>query len=54
MGRSGLDRTDDFQKFCRSGLDRIEKFNSLLISGGFVYQELSEYLKMTLTRVSSH
>ena len=24
MGGSGLDRTDDFQKFCRSGLDRIQ------------------------------
>jgi len=24
MGGSGLDRTDDFQKFCGSGLDRIE------------------------------
>jgi len=23
MGRSGLDRTDDFQKFCGSRLDRI-------------------------------
>jgi len=23
MGGSGLDRTNDFQKFCRSGLDRI-------------------------------
>jgi len=45
MGGSGLDRTDDFQKFCGSGLDRIqffsdqdwtrtEKFHSLLISGG--------------------
>jgi len=24
MGGSGLDRTDDFQKFRRSGLDRIQ------------------------------
>jgi len=24
MGGSGLDRTDDFQKFCRSGLDRMQ------------------------------
>jgi len=24
IGGSGLDRTDDFQKFCRSGLDRIQ------------------------------
>jgi len=24
MGGSGLDRTDDFQKFCRLGLDRIQ------------------------------
>jgi len=24
MGVSGLDRTDDFQKFCRSGLDQIQ------------------------------
>jgi len=24
MGGSGLDRTDDLQKFCRSGLDRIQ------------------------------
>ena len=24
MGGSGLDRTDDFQKFCRSGLDQIQ------------------------------
>jgi len=24
MGASGLDRTDDFQKFCGSGLDRIQ------------------------------
>jgi len=24
MGGSGLDWTDDFQKFCRSGLDRIQ------------------------------
>jgi len=24
MGGSGLDRTDDFQKFCRTGLDRIQ------------------------------
>jgi len=24
MGGSGLDRTDDFQKFCGSGLDRIQ------------------------------
>jgi len=24
MGGSGLDRTDNFQKFCGSGLDRIE------------------------------
>jgi len=24
MGGSGLDRTVDFQKFCRSGLDRIQ------------------------------
>jgi len=26
MGGSGLDRIDDFQKFCRSGLDRIQIF----------------------------
>jgi len=26
MGGSGLDRTDDFQKFCGSGLDRIQIF----------------------------
>jgi len=41
MGGSGLDRTDDSQKFCGSGLDRIEflrirvgleKFHSPLIS----------------------
>jgi len=25
-GRSGLDRTDDFQKFCGSGLDRIQYY----------------------------
>jgi len=24
LGGSGLDRTDDFQKFCGSGLDRIQ------------------------------
>jgi len=24
MGGSGLDRTDDFQKYCGSGLDRIQ------------------------------
>jgi len=24
MSGSGLDRTDDFQKFCSSGLDRIQ------------------------------
>jgi len=24
MGRSGMDRTDDFQKLCGSGLDRIQ------------------------------
>jgi len=24
MGRSGVDRTDDFQKFCDAGLDRIQ------------------------------
>jgi len=24
MGGSGLDRTDDFQKFCRSGLNQIQ------------------------------
>jgi len=24
MGGSGLDRTDDFKKFCRPGLDRIQ------------------------------
>jgi len=24
MGGSGLNRTDDFQKFCGSGLDRIQ------------------------------
>jgi len=24
MGRLGLDRTDDFQKFCGSGLDQIQ------------------------------
>jgi len=24
MGGSGLERTDDFQKFCGSGLDRIQ------------------------------
>jgi len=24
MGGSGLDQTDDFQKFCGSGLDRIQ------------------------------
>jgi len=24
MGRSGLDRIDDFPKFCGSGLDRIQ------------------------------
>ena len=24
IGGSGLDRTDDFQKFCGSGLDRIQ------------------------------
>ena len=24
MGGSGLDQTDDFQKFCRSGLDWIQ------------------------------
>jgi len=24
MGGSGMDRTDDFQKFCGSGLDRIQ------------------------------
>jgi len=24
MGGSGLDRTDDFQKFCRPGLDRTQ------------------------------
>jgi len=32
MGESGLDRTEDFQKFCGSGLDRTEKFHSPLIS----------------------
>jgi len=26
MGKSELDRTDDFQKFCGSGLDRIQFF----------------------------
>jgi len=26
MGGSGLDRTDDFHKFCGSGLDRIQYF----------------------------
>jgi len=26
MGGSGLDRSDDFQKFCGSGLDRIQVF----------------------------
>jgi len=26
MGRSGLDQTDDFQKFCGSGLDQIQFF----------------------------
>jgi len=25
-GRTGLDRTDDFKKFCGSGLDRIQIF----------------------------
>jgi len=25
-GRSGLDRTDDFQKFCGLGLDRIQYY----------------------------
>ena len=24
MGGSGLDQTDDFQKFCGTGLDRIQ------------------------------
>jgi len=24
MGGSGLERTDDFQKFCGTGLDRIQ------------------------------
>ena len=28
MGRSGLDRTDGFQKFCRSGLDRIQFYRT--------------------------
>jgi len=48
MGGSGLDRTDDFQKFCglSTGSDsilsdqdwtRTEKFPSLLISGEYLY-----------------
>jgi len=52
MGGPGLDRTDDFQRFCRRGLDRIyffsdqdwtrtEKFHSPLISAtqGSTYSE---------------
>jgi len=50
MGGSGLDRTDDFQKFCGSGLDQIqfylwiwdwtrtEKFHIPLISACYLLQ----------------
>jgi len=53
MGRSGLDRTADFQKFCGSGLDRIqfflisiglrtEKFHSPLISDAYMKKSKNE------------
>jgi len=33
MGGSGLDQTDDFQKFCGSGLDRTDGFQKFCGSG---------------------
>jgi len=33
MGRSRLDRTDDFQEFCGSGLDRIQFLRIRIVLG---------------------
>jgi len=35
MGGSGLDRTDDFQKFCGSVLDRIQFYQDWTLTENF-------------------
>ena len=42
MGGSGLDRTDDFKKFCGSGMDSDWKISQSLISDT-VSSEISDF-----------
>jgi len=47
MGGSGLDWTDDFQKFCRSGLDCIQLYRiktGLICAVSFILPHIMVFL----------
>jgi len=53
MGGSGLDRTDDFQKFCGSGLDRIQLLRIRIGLGLKNFTVCSSLIRSWLTSYSS-
>ena len=52
IGGSGLDRTDDFQKFCGTGLDRIQFFRIRIGLGQKILSVRSSLLQGTVSKTS--